>query len=130
MSSTKTPRSFEIDDRKRQKLTRTVHIQHVKDAKARMKAWSCCLRCCGICGFILLGALTAFEAAMIGPSFPALSPDTSWVRTGDSHVDKVIKEVLTSEEAYYVGNATVLSNYQATVDDGQPPHNYIDYGPA
>lgn len=111
-------------------MERNVLISQVKDAKRGMKSYANCLRCCGICGFILLGSLTAFQAALIGPSFPALSPDTSWVHTGDPEADKVIKEVLTSEEAYYVGNETVLSNYQATVGDGQPPHNFIDFSDA
>lgn len=111
-------------------MGRSVHVQQVKDAKASMKSYSRCLRCTGLCGFILLGSLTAFQAALIGPSFPALSADTSWVQTGDAEIDKVIREVLSSDEAYYVGNETVLSNYQATVGDGQPPHNFIDYGGA
>lgn len=81
----------------------------------------------GACGFISLSSLMLFQAAIVGPGFPNITSDTSWVKTGNDYVDDYIKQVLQSDEAYYLGNETVLSNYQATIDDGEPPSNFIDY---
>lgn len=102
-------------------------VKHVKEARTNMIQYSNCLRCTGICGFVFLASLTIFQAAIVVPGFPNLTSDTSWVQSGNDQIDSVIKKVLQSDEAYYLGNETVLSNYQATIDDGQPPYNFIDY---
>ena len=92
-----------------------------------MGKYSNCLRCTGICGFIFLGSLTLFQAAIVVPGFPSITSDTSWVQSGNEEIDSLIKKVLQSDAAYYLGNETVLSNYQATIDNGEPPYNFIDY---
>lgn len=99
-------------------MGRNVLIMHVKQAKASMKSYSNCLRCTGALGFIFLFLLTAFQALIVVPNFPSLSEDLSWVHTGNPGFDEFLTKMLSSKEAYYIGNETVVSNYQATIDNG------------
>lgn len=102
-------------------------IKHVKQAKASMMSYSNCLRCTGVLGFTFLALLTGFQALIVVPNFPSLSEDLTWVHTGNPRLDEFLTKMLQSNESYYIGNETVVSNYQATIDNGQPPYNFIDY---